>query len=62
MTTLDDGTVSTLLLIIFTISVVGITVVLDVEFTTELPSTPWKTWKQAGIHAIHCAVTQQNQG
>ncbi len=59
MTTLDDGTVSTLLLIIFIISVVGITVVLDVEFTTELPSTPWK---QAEIHAIHCAVTQQNQG
>jgi hypothetical protein len=62
MTTLDDGTVSTLLLIIFIISVVGITVVLDVEFTTELPSTPWKRGNKAEIHAIHCAVTQQNQG
>jgi len=48
-----------MLLIIFIISAVGIIVVLDVDFTTELPSTPWK---QAEIHAIHCAVTQQNQG
>jgi len=48
-----------MLFIIFIISAVGIIVVLDVDFTTELPSTPWK---QAEIHAIHCAVTQQNQG
>ena len=44
ITTLDDGTVSALPFILsyFIISVGGITVVMEVEFTAELPSTPWE--------------------